>query len=144
MSGSKKYFSMREIAADSKTDKNKVYRFIKKHKIKEHSKTGQTLLYDKQQYMRILEGLKSESVPNPSEHRAGDEIDLLKAEIEQKNKQIDSLHRLLENQQKLNLSNQRLLEAQNVSDPKDDQQMEDAKEAPLEKHKGLLSKLFRL
>ena len=121
MSSSKKLYSQKDIADKLGIDKNKVYRYIKSHHIKEHSQSGAKLLYSEQQQTAIVKGLQPDTDPLEST-QTSTLVDTLRTEVEQKNseiaqlhKEIDQLHNLLDQQQRLNLSNQRLLEQGNTT-----------------------------
>jgi hypothetical protein len=123
---------MKQIADLIGIDKTKVWRFIRDNNICEYSKRGRVLLFNEQQKTRIIKGVKSSNVHSMNERKTNSNlsdkelISVLKNELEQKNKEIDRFQKLLDQQQQLNLSSQKLLESKNdttqshESDSKDD------------------------
>ena len=110
---------MKQIANLIGIDKTKVWRFIRDNNIHEYSKNGRSLLFNEQQKARIIKGIKSSDVHSMNERKNDSNlsdkelISVLKNELEQKNKEIDRFQLLLDQQQKLNLSSQKLLESKN-------------------------------
>jgi hypothetical protein len=109
---------MKQIADSIGIDKTKVWRFIRDNNIREYSKNGRALLFDEQHKARIIKGIKSNDVHSMNERKNDSNlsdkelISVLKNELEQKNKEIDKFQKLLDQQQQLNLSSQKLLENQ--------------------------------
>lgn len=99
--------SVTEIAEKLQISKMMVYRFINNNEIKHSAKDGRTFLYDMTAFQTIKEGLKDKSVISPdnnieiTENKNAEEplqindndviIEIMKSEIEIKNKQIDEL-----------------------------------------------------
>ncbi|MGX6967300.1 helix-turn-helix domain-containing protein [Vagococcus teuberi] len=136
--------SVTEIAEKLKVSKMMVYRFINTNEIKHSAKDGRTFLYDMNTFQTIKEGLKDkliissdnndEIIENKNEDKSNHIkdnnviIEIMKSEIEIKNKQIDeltemnkSLNVTLQQQQQLLLyeqqKNTKLLE-ENVNSKK--------------------------
>ena len=148
------YLSTKQIADKLNLPKQKVYRCIKLNHIKEaHTETvkGNTvLMYDKQaieQIESILQGGASTS--SEVHHEAVNEalneavlkqLDILNEQLKAKDKQIENLQKLLDQEQHLNAMNhekilllESKLEEPNEVDPKE------SDEPP----KGFWSKLFK-
>ena len=152
------YLSTKQIADKLNLPKQKVYRCIKLNHIKEaHTETvkGNTvLMYDKQaieQIESILQGGASTSSEAHSEvhHEAVNEalneavlkqLDILNEQLKAKDKQIENLQKLLDQEQQLNAMNQQKilaleskLEEPNEVDPKESDEMP----------KGFWAKIFK-
>ena len=118
MNDNKRTYTMKQIANLIGIDKTKVWRFIRDNNIHEYSKNGRALLFNGQQKARIIKGIKSSDVHSMNERKNDSNlsdkelISVLKNELEQKNKEIDKFQKLLDQQQQLNLSSQKLLENQ--------------------------------
>ena len=99
--------SVTEIAEKLQISKMMVYRFINNNEIKHSAKDGRTFLYDMTAFQTIKDGLKDKSVilsdnnVEITENKNEEEslqindsdviIEIMKSEIEIKNKQIDEL-----------------------------------------------------
>ena len=112
--------TIKQIADELQIDKQKVYRYIKSHHISEahheaHQK-GKTKYYDEvaQEQIKKAFAIKNESKRSTSKstskvhHEAVNEalnetIKLLQNELVMKNQQIENLHTLLDQEQKLRL-----------------------------------------
>ena len=148
------YLSQKQIADKLGVPKQKVYRCIKLNHIKEaHTETvkGNTvLMYDKQaieQIKSILQGGASTSseVHQKAVHDTVNEtvlkqLDILNEQLKTKDKQIENLQKLLDQEQQLNAMNQQKilaletkLEEPNETDPKE------SDEIP----KGFWAKIFK-
>ena len=152
------YLSTKQIADKLNLPKQKVYRCIKLNHIKEaHTETvkGNTvLMYDKQaleQIESILQGGATTSNEAHSEvhHEAVNEalneavlkqLEILNEQLKAKDKQIENLQKLLDQEQQLNAMNQQKilaletkLEEPNETDPRD------SDEIP----KGFWAKIFK-
>ena len=152
------YLSTKQIADKLNLSKQKVYRCIKLNHIKEaHTETvkGNTvLMYDKQaieQIESILQGGASTSSEAHSEvhHEAVNEalneavlkqLDILNEQLKAKDKQIENLQKLLDQEQQLNAMNhekilllESKLEEPNEVDPKESD----------EQQKGFWAKIFK-
>lgn len=152
------YLSTKQIADKLNLPKQKVYRCIKLNHIKEaHTETvkGNTvLMYDKQaieQIESILQGGASTSSEAHSEvhHEAVNEalneavlkqLDILNEQLKAKDKQIENLQKLLDQEQHLNAMNhekilllESKLEEPNEVDPKESD----------EQQKGFWAKIFK-
>lgn len=148
------YLSTKQIADKLNLPKQKVYRCIKLNHIKEaHTETvkGNTvLMYDKQaieQIESILQGGASTSseVHQKAVHDTVNEtvlkqLEILNEQLKTKDKQIENLQKLLDQEQQLNAMNQQKilaleskLEEPNETDPKESD----------ETQKGFWSRLFK-
>ena len=152
------YLSTKQIADKLNLPKQKVYRCIKLNHIKEaHTETvkGNTvLMYDKQaieQIESILQGGASTSSEAHSEvhHEAVNEalneavlkqLEILNEQLKTKDKQIENLQKLLDQEQQINAMNQQKilaletkLEEPNEVDPKESD----------EQQKGFWAKIFK-
>lgn len=148
------YLSTKQIADKLNLPKQKVYRCIKLNHIKEaHTETvkGNTvLMYDKQaieQIESILQGGASTSseVHQKAVHDTVNEtvlkqLDILNEQLKTKDKQIENLTKLLDQEQQLNAMNQQKilaletkLEEPNETDPKESD----------EQQKGFWAKIFK-
>ena len=148
------YLSTKQIADKLNLPKQKVYRCIKLNHIKEaHTETvkGNTvLMYDKQaieQIESILQGGASTSseVHQKAVHDTVNEtvlkqLEILNEQLKTKDKQIENLQKLLDQEQQLNAMNQQKilaleskLEEPNETDPKE------SDETP----KGFWSRFFK-
>ena len=148
------YLSTKQIADKLNLPKQKVYRCIKLNHIKEaHTETvkGNTvLMYDKQaieQIESILQGGASTSseahqkaVHDTVNEAVLKQLDILNEQLKAKDKQIENLQKLLDQEQQLNAMNQQKilaleskLEEPNEVDPKE------SDEIP----KGFWAKIFK-
>ena len=115
----KQFLSTKEIADKFGVTKQKVYRCIKLNHIKEaHSevvKGNTVLMYDKQAIERI-EGILKGGASVSSEavyevhHEAVNEVvlkqlDILNEQLQAKDKQIENLQRIIDQEQQLNMAN---------------------------------------
>lgn len=99
--------SLKQIADELNVDKQRVYRFVKKNNIDSTSKGTSKMYYDVKAQKRIkayFNALKSSAqndcASNCTENNA--QFDALLHQLELKDKQIDDLTRLLDQEQKLN------------------------------------------
>lgn len=122
-------YSVKEMAETLQLSKIMVYRFINDNEIKHSSKDGRTFLYDVTAFQKISDGLKDKKlISNENNNEITDNkkkeephdvevqsmtIEILKSEIDNKNKQIDdlteinkSLSKSLQQQQTLLLNEQ--------------------------------------
>ena len=148
------YLSTKQIADKLNLPKQKVYRCIKLNHIKEaHTDTvkGNTvLMYDKQaveQIESILQGGASTSseahqkaVHDTVNETVLKQLDILNEQLKIKDKQIENLQKLLDQEQQLNAMNQQKilaletkLEEPNEVDPKESD----------EQQKGFWAKIFK-
>lgn len=148
------YLSTKQIADKLNLPKQKVYRCIKLNHIKEaHTETvkGNTvLMYDKQaieQIESILQGGASTSseahqkaVHDTVNEAVLKQLDILNEQLKAKDKQIENLQKLLDQEQHLNAMNhekilllESKLEEPNETDPKE----------PDEPPKGFWAKIFK-
>lgn len=152
------YLSQKQIADKLGVPKQKVYRCIKLNHIKEaHSevvKGNTVLMYDKQaieQIESILQGGASTSSETHSEvhHEAVNEalneavlkqLEILNEQLKAKDKQIENLTKLLDQEQQLNAMNQKKILAleSKLEEPNEDDQKE-SDEIP----KGFWAKIFK-
>ncbi|MCM6834376.1 DUF536 domain-containing protein [Leuconostoc mesenteroides] len=93
-----KKYTILKIADIAGVNKQKVSRFIKKNNIKSISKSGQSLLYDEAVKNLIIKELGEKTVSNN---------ETLIKQLQEKDKQIERLSNLLENQQLLTLNAQK-------------------------------------
>ena len=155
------YLSQKQIADKLGVSKQKVYRCIKLNHIKEaHTETvkGNTvLMYDKQaieQIESILQGGVSTSNEAHSEvhHEAVNEalneavlkqLDILNEQLKTKDKQIENLQKLLDQEQQLNAMNQQKILAleTKLEEPNKPNEV-DPKESD-EQQKGFWAKIFK-
>lgn len=148
------YLSTKQIADKLNLPKQKVYRCIKLNHIKEaHTETvkGNTvLMYDKQaieQIESILQGGASTSseahqkaVHDTVNEAVLKQLEILNEQLKTKDKQIENLQKLLDQEQQLNAMNQQKilaleskLEEPNEVDPKESD----------EQQKGFWAKIFK-
>lgn len=148
------YLSTKQIADKLNLPKQKVYRCIKLNHIKEaHTETvkGNTvLMYDKQaieQIESILQGGASTSseahqktVHDTVNEAVLKQLEILNEQLKTKDKQIENLQKLLDQEQQLNAMNQQKilaletkLEEPNETDPKESD----------EQQKGFWAKIFK-
>ena len=148
------YLSTKQIADKLNLPKQKVYRCIKLNHIKEaHTETvkGNTvLMYDKQaieQIESILQGGASTSseahqkaVHDTVNEAVLKQLDILNEQLKAKDKQIENLQKLLDQEQHLNAMNhekilllETKLEEPNETDPKESD----------EQQKGFWAKIFK-
>ena len=123
----KQYKSMKDIAAELGTSKQRVYRCIKKHCIKEaHSEVingNNVLMYDNAAFSRISELLGGSNSSTSSEtHETHHETvndtlyEALLKQLEAKDQQIEKLQQALDQAQKLHaLDKQKILELEDKS-----------------------------
>lgn len=101
--------TIKQIADSLNLDKQKVYRFIKKNNISEsHQKNG-TKYYNDSSQTFIFKHFKKETTSKGSHQSASFDtvISILQEEITVKNKQIEELQNLLNQQQQLQLMEQK-------------------------------------
>lgn len=89
-----KVYTIKEIADELNINKQKISRFLKSKKIEHVSKKGQTLLFDENARIAVLDFFTDDSDENNK---------TLIAQIKEKDKQIADLTELLRNQQILTL-----------------------------------------
>ena len=155
------YLSTKQIADKLNLPKQKVYRCIKLNHIKEaHTETvkGNTvLMYDKQaieQIESILQGGATTSNEAHSEvhHEAVNEalneavlkqLEILNEQLKAKDKQIENLQKLLDQEQHLNAMNHEkiLLLESKLEEPTDQEPIEP--DEPPTEQKGFWAKLFK-
>lgn len=116
MNSDERLYKMSEIADIAGVDKTKVWRYIRDNNIHERSKNGKALLYSEHDKSLIVKGVSHRGVHNTNErmnddselvNSLRDQIEMLKNEVSQKNKEIDNFQVLLSQQQQLNLSTNR-------------------------------------
>lgn len=137
-----KLYSMRDIAEEVGKDKSNVYRYIKKHNIAHTDVKERAMLFNATQKNSIVKGMTGESISNiaqraqhtqHSKDKNQEDNDtsrviaamqanienlkeqnaLLAKQLESKDKQLNEAQKLVDQQQQLNLSTQRLLNQQN-------------------------------
>lgn len=104
--------TLKEIADELGVDKQKVYRFVKKNHINEVLQSASVKQYD-EVAQRLIKQHFSEKVCVNEAHQnhINDAVfDALLKQLEEKDKQIDELHRLLGQEQQLNAINQKKIE----------------------------------
>lgn len=148
------YYTIKQLADMAGTSKVTMFRYIKQNSIHETKHKGNANLYDEMQKRLILKGFNGKTISDVSE-TAHDETALiqeLKSQLKAKDAQINDLHaiikqnqRLLDQQQQLNLAtnrqNEKLLdggandtqqnasESQNIDDT-DDLQLNEGNPKP--------------
>lgn len=169
-----KLYTIKDISEKTGKDKSNVYRYIKKNSIAHTTIKGQTLMYNEQQKNAIISGMTSKTNATNAQRSQWTEkydtrlilqkhisdlekqnkmlIDQLQQkdhEISAKNKQINEAHRLIDQQQQLNLSTQRFLEQQKSPQAKQQQNKEKESQEPIvnrpkekTKKKGFFKRLF--
>ncbi|TYA04144.1 hypothetical protein FXE15_11010 [Lactobacillus sp. CAB1-7] len=129
------YYTIKQLADIAGTSKVTMFRYIKQNSIHETKHKGNANLYDETQKSLILKGFRGKSASSVSEtdHDETALIQELKSQLKAKDAQINDLHaiikqnqRLLDQQQQLNLAtnrqNEKLLDGganntqQNVSE----------------------------
>lgn len=146
MSTEKQLYSQKDIADKLGIDKNKVYRYIRSNHIKEHSREHSKLLYTEQQTNHIIKAFSVETETEKSTRENSlllDQISTLKDELTQKNAEINQLQKLLDQQQQLNLSNQRLLEQQSTNTPPTQESGTQTPREPHEAKQSLWRRIFK-
>lgn len=137
-----KLYSMRDISEEVGKDKSNVYRYIKKHNIAHTDVKERAILFNATQKNTIVKGMTGESnsnVAQRAQHTQHNEDKnqkdndtsqviaamqanienlkeqnaLLAKQLESKDKQLNEAQKLVDQQQQLNLSTQRLLNQQN-------------------------------
>lgn len=115
--------TLKQIADELKIDKQQVYRFVQKNRINEARIDAKTKYYDEVAQDRI----KSHFSNNKS-HQHDAVIDAilkqneaLMKQIEIKDNQIQDLHKLLDQEQKLNAMNQQKIQALEDKQKEDNQ-----------------------
>lgn len=101
--------TIKQIADSLSLDKQKVYRFIKKNNISEsHQKNG-TKYYNDSSQTLIFKHFKKETTSKESHQSTSFDtvISILQEELNVKNKQIEELQNLLNQQQQLQLMEQK-------------------------------------
>lgn len=148
------YLSTKQIADKLNLPKQKVYRCIKLNHIKEaHTETvkGNTvLMYDKQaieQIESILQGGASTSseahqkaVHDTVNEAVLKQLDILNEQLKAKDKQIENLQKLLDQEQQLNAMNQQKILA--LESKLEEPNETDLKESD-EQQKGFWAKIFK-
>lgn len=113
---SETYYTIKQLADMVGTSKVTMFRYIKQKSIHETKHKGNANLYDETKKALILKGFKGKSASNVSEmiHDETALIQELKSQLKAKDIQIDDLHsiikqnqRLLDQQQQLNLATSR-------------------------------------
>jgi len=137
MNSNERLYKMSEIADIAGVDKTKVWRYIREKNIHERSKNGNALLYSEHDKSLIVKEVRQHSVHKTNERMNDDlevvnslraQIEMLKNEVSQKNKEIDNFQVLLSQQQQLNLSTNRQNENL-LGVSVDKKQVEDSKQA---------------
>lgn len=144
------FLSQKQIADKLGVPKQKIYRCIKLNHIKEaHTETvkGNTvLMYDKQAIEQIESILQGGASTSSEVHQKAvnetvlKQLDILNEQLKTKDKQIENLTKLLDQEQQLNAMNQQKilalenkLEEPNETDPKESDEMP----------KGFWAKIFK-
>lgn len=137
-----KLYSMKDIAEEVGKDKSNVYRYIKKHNIAHTDVKERAMLFNAIQKKSIVKGMTGESTSNVAQRvqhtqhnedknqknndtnqviaamqanieNLKEQNALLVKQLESKDKQLNEAQKLVDQQQQLNLSTQRLLTQQN-------------------------------
>lgn len=156
-----KLYSMRDISEEVGKDKSNVYRYIKKHNIAHTDVKERTMLFNATQKNLILKGMTGESmahVTQRSQHVPHNEYKeeesnnarqviaamqanienlkeqnaLLAKQLESKDKQLNEAQKLVDQQQQLNLSTQRLLTQHEELQPQTTQETTEQAQQPEE------------
>ena len=120
---SERYYTIKELSDIAGTSKVTMFRFIKKNSFHEAKHRGNANLYSETDKNIILEGFNHKNGSKTNETKRNETsnelIEELKKQISMKDSQISELHeiinkdqKLLDQQQQLNLSSQKLLENQ--------------------------------
>lgn len=120
---SERYYTIKELSDIAGTSKVTMFRFIKKNSFHEAKHRGNANLYSETDKNIILEGFNHKDGSKTNETKRNEKsnelIEELKKQIAMKDSQISKLHeiitqdqKLLDQQQQLNLSSQKLLENQ--------------------------------
>ena len=119
------YKTMKQMADELHVSKQQVYRFIKKHEIEAAYQENGTLFFDDASEFLVKQGFEAEIKAFDDEkteetHQKQNEntsnslletmLETLKNELEAKNKQIESLQNLLDQEQKLHLKTKNQLQ----------------------------------
>lgn len=138
-----RYYSMKDMAEKLNVSKQRVYRCIKKHCIKEaHSEivNGNTvLMYDNSAFLKVSELLENGSSASNETHEAHHEThreavnesmyEALLKQLEVKDKQIEKLQKALDQAQMLNaMDKQKLLELEDKMAAVDQEQSQEVEE----------------
>ena len=138
-----RYYSMKDMAEKLNVSKQRVYRCIKKHCIKEaHSEivNGNTvLMYDNSAFLKVSELLENGSSASNETHEAHHEThreavnesmyEALLKQLEVKDKQIEKLQKALDQAQMLNaMDKQKLLELEDKMAAVDHEQSQEVEE----------------
>ena len=121
---SERYYTIKELSDIAGTSKVTMFRFIKKNSFHEAKHRGNANLYSETDKNIILEGFNHKDGSKTNETKRNETsnelIEELKKQIAMKDSQISKLHeiitqdqKLLDQQQQLNLSSQKLLESKN-------------------------------
>lgn len=137
--------TIKQMADELEVDKQKIYRFIKKHHINEvHQKNG-IFYYDKVAQSLIYQAFAKNTISN--ETHQNDTINnllvlMLQKELEQKNKQIEELTAIVKQQaESINASEHNSL-AKTLIDEQKQLITSNADEEP-QKKQSILSKIFK-
>lgn len=152
-----KLYSMKDIAEEVGKDKSNVYRYIKKHNIAHTDVKERAMLFNATQKNIIVKGMTGESTSNVAQRAQNTQHNedknpqnndtsqviaamqanienlkeqnaLLAKQLESKDKQLNEAQKLIDQQQQLNLSTQRLLTQQNET-PEGKQQKQNSQES---------------
>lgn len=122
-----KRYTQKQIAEDSGTYKTAVYRYMKRYSIEPVSKQGNTLYYSEKTAMKAIKELKTETCNDTTDttkntkkvtNSADNElVTMLKEQLkyerqnnERLHKELEQAHKLIDQQQQLNLTTAHLLE----------------------------------
>ena len=148
------YLSTKQIADKLNLPKQKVYRCIKLNHIKEaHTETvkGNTvLMYDKQAIEQIESILQGGATTSNEAHQKAvhdtvnetvlKQLEILNEQLKTKDKQIENLQKLLDQEQQLNAMNQqKILALESKLEEPDETDPKESDETP----KGFWSRLFK-
>lgn len=130
MNDNERLYKMSEMASIAGVDKTKVWRYIRDKNIHARSKNGKALLYSEQDKNTVIKGIKGNDVHYANEEKNDDselvntlrdQVEILKSEVAQKNKEINKFQVLLDQQQQLNLTtnrqNEKLLDSHTDNTP---------------------------
>lgn len=104
--------TLKEIADELGIDKQKVYRYVKKNHISEVLQSASVKQYDEVAQKQIKQHfLENNHINETHQNHINDTVfDALLKQLEEKDKQIETLQRLLDQEQQLNAFNQQKIE----------------------------------
>lgn len=152
--------TIREIASELGVSKQRVYRFVKSNNVsevpQEVHQTTSTKYYDDVAIDLIKRGFSNETKSDESTHETHQTasndtvndavVDALLKQLEKQSEQIDSLHKLLDQQQQLQLNTQKQLDQLQLelkSDIKDENEEKEVLNEPQNNSKKSFWKFWK-